>query len=266
MVTMRASMHACMRTAAHMACYWEGQACLASPRISTWGDKKTCLETDSGHGARTPRKLPLRAFAQVEQLHSPSHPFCLPCRWIRASPLIALFSLTTQVDQTGATLNVSLFSLGGITWTNVSIPAPPSMPASAPAPPPALAPTESSSTGSISRRMLLQAGPLPLPGAPPGVGGGPPGSGPQPPRPASGGPPGSTQPPLPSAGGPPGSTQPPQPAAGGPPVNGAQPPRPAGSSSCVGAITRCVTKVLPPIGERRPFLTRVADNLHLPCL
>ena len=184
------------------------------------GDKKTCLETDSGHGARTPRKLPLRAFAQVEQLHSPSHPFGLPCRWIRASPLIALFSLTTQVDQTGATLNVSLFSLGGITWTNVSIPAPTSTPASAPAPPPALAPTESSSTGSISRRMLLQAGPPPL-GAPPGVGG-PPGSGPQPPRPAAGGPPG----------------------------NGAQPPRPAGSSSCVGAITRCVTRVLPPVGER----------------
>ena len=164
-------------------------------------------------------------------------------------PLIALFSLTKQVDQTGATLNVSLFSIGGITWTNVSIPAPSSTPASSPAPPPALAPTESSPTGSISRRMLLQAGPRP-PGAPPGVGG-PPGSGPQPPRPAAGGPPGnSTQPPRPAAGGPPGSTQPPQPAAGGPPGNGAQPPRPAGSSSCVGAaITRCATRVLPPIGE-----------------
>ena len=172
-------------------------------------------------------------------------------------------ALTMQVDQNGGasltvSLTVSLFSLGGITWTDVSIPAPPSTPASVPAPPPALAPTESSSTGSPSRRMLLQAGTL-LPAEAPPRGPRPPRGGIQPPQPKVGGPPGSDpQPSQPAAGGPPDSSNP-QP--GGPPSISPQPPRRAAGggasgsaradSSCSGAIMQnCATRVVPPIGER----------------
>ena len=76
------------------------------------------------------------------------------CRWIRMvppSPSRSSSSPFVQVDQNGASLTVSRFSVGGITWSSVSIPAPVSAPS-----PPAPA-SESPHPESSSRRMLLHA-------------------------------------------------------------------------------------------------------------
>ena len=67
---------------------------------------------------------------------------------------ISLFSLTVQVDQSGASIAVTLLSIGGITWKSVTFQVPS---LSLLAPPPAA--SKSPLSGSSSRRMLLQAPP-----------------------------------------------------------------------------------------------------------
>ena len=165
-------------------------------------------------------------------------PYCLPLfshhkcgsEWcFPHSPPTSFPSLILQVDKGGESLTVSLFSLGGITWTSVSVPVPSTLP-----PPP----TASGSPPSAPsfRRMLLQA--LSRAGGPPtqqtAIG----------PHILS---------PLPVRGGPPYK--------GWPPTSGLNLPsqliKLPGSRSlqalgttCAPAITYCETVVLPQIGER----------------
>ena len=72
-----------------------------------------------------------------------------------SSPSPSISPLTVQVDQSGTSLTVSHFSTGGITWSSVSIPSPSQQPAP---PPPA-----------SSRRMLMQAVLRPPAASPPGL-------------------------------------------------------------------------------------------------
>ena len=136
-----------------------------------------------------------------------------------ASLTISLFSLTVQVDQSGASVTVALFSLGGITWSSVSIVV---SAASASYPPPA---PSAASMLPPSRRRLLQA-PLRASGSPlmRGL--------------SVTGPPTHQEEP---------STGSSQPAARRP--LGLRSLQQASGVTCAPTITRCVTRVLPPPGE-----------------
>ena len=134
---------------------------------------------------------------------------------------VTLLSLTVQVDQGGTSLTVSYFSTGGITWSSVSITT------SSPLLAPSIASVLPPSGAASFRRRLLQT-PTRASGGGPFVGG----------MPATG--------PLTSRGGPP-TVSSPQPAARRP--HGLRSLLQASGATCAPTITRCATRVLPPLGD-----------------
>ena len=131
---------------------------------------------------------------------------------LKEYPTTRMYGSIMQVDQSGASLTVTLFSIGGITWSSVTFQAPSlslAPPPTSELPPP---------SGSSSRRMLLQA---------------PPGTSSSPPTPMAE---------VSHAAGILASQ-------GEPYTSRLRSLQQASGAKCTPAVTRCATRVMPPLGE-----------------